>query len=395
MGKNNPTCRLAWALVCVLALASAALAQEADIPAVECGVAGISKHGNIVLDISGNALFDLGYAYADLIAVDIAGQQLEMPIVGQFSEVDNGALACAVNQAESVEQNTVTLAINMGDLTTWLGLATKEAIDEDPGFRWNYADAYADGVTVTISMKERGAYADQILIHQLVGSNDRADYPDLTDEQFANFRVVATTGMGKNALYRSSSPVNPKYNRNRQADAATSAAGIRTVVNLADSEQAMKGYEGYAYTYYAQLDIIALDMVVDYASEAFRSSLAEGFRFVISHEGPYLVHCNEGKNRAGFACAMLECLMGATADEVVADYMVSYYNYYGVEPGTEQYETIANSNIRDILANAFGIEDIAAEGVDLAACAEAYMQGIGLGEGEIAALKARLGNDIT
>ena len=35
-----------------------------------------------------------------------------------------------------------------------------------------------------------------------------------------------------------------------------------------------------------------------------------------------------------------------TYDEVVADYMVTYYNYYGVEPGTDKYDAIANSNIK-------------------------------------------------
>ena len=29
--------------------------------------------------------------------------------------------------------------------------------------------------------------------------------------------------------------------------------------------------------------------------------------------------------------------MGADADEVVADYMQTYLNFYGLEPGTEQY----------------------------------------------------------
>ena len=40
--------------------------------------------------------------------------------------------------------------------------------------------------------------------------NNREDYPELTDEQFANFRNIATTGMGAGILYRSSSPINPE-----------------------------------------------------------------------------------------------------------------------------------------------------------------------------------------
>ena len=91
-------------------------------------------------------------------------------------------------------------------------------------------------------------------------------------------------------------------------------------------------YEDYAQTYYSGLDIIPLDLVVDFSSDSFREGLAKGFRFMISHDAPYLIHCTMGKDRAGFTSAVLECLMGASAEEVVADYMVSYYNYYGIGP---------------------------------------------------------------
>ena len=47
--------------------------------------------------------------------------------------------------------------------------------------------------------------------------------------------MISTTGIGYGTLYRSSSPVNPEISRNAYADAAIEAAGIKTVVNLADS----------------------------------------------------------------------------------------------------------------------------------------------------------------
>jgi len=246
-------------------------------------------------------------------------------------------------------------------------------------------------IAIGLTLKEKGGYLDQIALHHFTMSSVRADYPGLTNEQYANFRNVSTTGMGANALYRSASPVNPKYNRNREADAAVRAAGIRTVMNMADNESDMKGYPGYAETCYSGLDVIPLDMVVDFEKPIFRDGLAEGFRFLASHEGPFLVHCSVGKDRAGFACAILESLMGAAADEVVADYMISYYNYYGIEPLSETYEAVADANIRKTLAAAFGIDSIAS--ADLAACAEAYLAKIGLTADEISALKTRLGTD--
>ena len=86
--------------------------------------------------------------------------------------------------------------------------------------------------------------------------------------------------------------------------------------------------------------------------------------------------------------------MGATYDEVVADYMTTYVNYYHLEEGGEQYEAVKNSNIVSILTNITG----AAEGtdlttVDLAAAAEDYMLDAGLTADEVTALKANLAKD--
>jgi len=127
---------------------------------------------------------------------------------------------------------------------------------------------------------------------------------------------------------------------------------------------------------------------VDFAEDSFKQGLANGLRHFAENEGTYLVHCNEGKDRAGFVSALLEALMGASAEEIVADYMVTYYNYYGIEPGTEKYDAIAASNIIKSLQTAFGIEDLYT--ADLAAEAAAYIREIGLSDGELAALKANL-----
>lgn len=383
---------LAGALAAILALTSAAWAETAACPTVETSVREIKKYGNLVLDISGNALLALGYEFGDIVAVEIGGHALEMPICANYSDVDTGAPVCRVTQAENVDESSTVLALSGGDLATFLGIAERTLDEGASDYRWDYAEAYADGVTVTLSLREKGGYLNLLARHRLRMSKVREDYPDLTDEQYANFRNVATTGMGRHVLNRSSSPVNPAYNRNKEADTAVNAAGIRTVMNLADSEYVMKGYEDYASTYYSRLDVIALNLIVDFQSTSFRAGIAEGFRFFGAHQGPYLVHCTIGKDRAGFVCAVLECLMGASADEVIADYMVSYYNYYGVEPGSVIYDVIAESNICKALETAFGIADIA--DADLSACAEAYLLDIGMTAEEIAALKARLGTDI-
>ena len=133
-------------------------------------------------------------------------------------------------------------------------------------------------------MKEQGGYYDQYVIHQLVRSENREDYPDLSDEEFANFRAITTTGIGTGKLYRSSSPVNPEINRNLFADQAASAAGVKTFINLADNEEVMRGYEGFDASYYSTQAIIPLNLGVDFMAEEFRTGLAEGLRFIAANE---------------------------------------------------------------------------------------------------------------
>lgn len=104
--------------------------------------------------------------------------------------------------------------------------------------------------------------------------------------------------------------------------------------------------------------------------------------------GIYLIHCKEGKDRAGFVCAVLECLMGASAAEVVEDYMETFFNYYGVGKGSYEYDAIAQGNIIKTLKTAFGISDL--NDADLAACAQDYLLSIGMSSDEISRLKANL-----
>ena len=93
----------------------------------------------------------------------------------------------------------------------------------------------------------------------------------------------------------------------------------------------------------------------------------------------------------GFVCALLECLMGASLDEVVSDYMVTYYNLYGVKPGDDKYDIIAEGNIRRNLKRAFGLDDL--ENADLSESAGEYLQSIGLTDDELKNLKASLAAD--
>ena len=87
--------------------------------------------------------------------------------------------------------------------------------------------------------------------------------------------------------------------------------------------------------------------------------------------------------------------MGATYDEVVADYLKTYTNYYTVVDGKQQplseetLASIADANIIKTLKRAFGVEDL--KTANLAEEATDYITELGLTADEIAALKTNLG----
>ena len=341
----------------------------------------IAKHGNLVLYMYGSDLYEKGFEHGDVVEIAIGENKWDVPLCTSYSDVDNGE---AVLRATG-DTDGVVLALNMGDFATTAQIAQKTAIEEEPGYRWDYLTE--SPVQITITLGEKGGYREQWLIRQLVRTNERADYSHLSDEAFANFRSINTTGMGENKLYRSSSPINPDLGRSTYADKAAEAAGIMTVVNLADNSNT---YEGAESSYYSTCRVVYVNLGMDFLSESTLSGLAEGMRFIINNDGPYLIHCNEGKDRAGFVSALLEGLMGATIDEIIDDYMVTYYNYYGVEDGGEKYDAIVKNNLIKALNTTYKVDDVYK--ADLAAEAEAFLvEDAGLTADEVAALKARLG----
>ena len=340
----------------------------------------IAKHGNLILYMYGSELFDKGFEHGDVVEIAIGDKKWDVPLCTSYSDVDNGV---AVLRATAATDGVV-LAINMGDFATTAGIATKTAIEEEPGYRWDYL--MDSPVEITITIKEEGGYREEWLIRQLVRTNERTDYASLSDEAFANFREITTTGIGKGVLYRSSSPINPALGRNTYADKAAENAGIMTIVNLADPSNT---YEGTENTYYSTCQVVYVNLGMDFLSEATLNGIAEGMRYIINNNGPYLIHCNEGKDRAGFISSLLECLMGASMDEVIDDYMLTYYNYYGVEEGSEKYDAIVKNNLIKVLNTTFKVDDIYK--ADLAAEAAAFLtEDAGLTADEVAALKAKL-----
>ncbi len=360
---------LAAAAALAIALPSAVFAEDA----ITGTVSEVQKYGNLTMDIKPQALYDAGLALGDVLAVRVGEHTLTIPFCTSYSDVDTGSLVVRDDRKNGL----LIVAINMGNFSTKYGAKA--------------------GDQVSFSLLEKGGYLSEYTMRQLKRTNARSDYA--TDSVFANFRSVAVTGIKAGILYRSSNPINNELGRAAYADNLAAAVGIKTVINLSDSETDIAGYfaaPGFDSPFYKGLydagQVKPLNMGVDLTAPEFGEKFAQGIRFLIAGDGPTLIHCTEGKDRAGFVSAVLESLMGASIQEVRADYMASYENYYGVKRGSEQYDAIASSNIETSIATVLcGMPkgtDLSA--VALAPYAEDYLRRIGLKDAEIAALRAKL-----
>ena len=144
----------------------------------------------------------------------------------------------------------------------------------------------------------------------------------------ANFREICMGNIVPNKLFRSSHPIK----ENKQEETISMLAqkvNISTVINLSDTMSDIWGKAAYAPWYNKLLSsgkIIALGMDFRCTSTGFRKKLKEALQFIIHTDGPYLIHCHAGVDRTGFICMVLESFMGASLDEVIKDYLMSFDN---------------------------------------------------------------------
>lgn len=247
-----------------------------------------------------------------------------------------------------------------------------------------------DSMTASVKLVERGKYLDIQKARDIHYYDDRENYP--SDEVFANFREVTAGNISKGTFYRSASPCDNQHNRAPYVDRLIEKAEVGCILDLADDVKKIEKYiskddfdSGYFLELYSDGKVIPLAMSMNFYSDDFTSKLADGLRRMASLKGPYLVHCTEGKDRTGFVCMILEALCGATYSEIVDDYMITYDNYYEINPekDNEKYELIRDKNLIPMIKTMVGDDKVDITKADLSIEAFEYLLDAGMTEQEI------------
>lgn len=179
-----------------------------------------------------------------------------------------------------------------------------------------------------------------------------------SDVVFANFRNVKVGNIKEGILYRGASSIDNSYGRAKYVDKLIEEVGVKFDVDLTDNDDKIKRHfskKDFASNYFKSLyengKTVLLHMDTNYREQKYRDRVVKALTAMSKNDGPYFVHCVEGKNRTGFVMAVIEGLAGASYDEIVKDHMITFANYYGIteETDKEKYDIIKARYIDSML----------------------------------------------
>ena len=215
---------------------------------------------------------------------------------------------------------------------------------------------FKDSDTASIIRKEKGKYKSQEKLLNIRYTDERDDYS--SDEVFANFRNVKTGNIKDNILYRGASPIDNHHKRAKYVNDLIKKVEIKYDIDLSDTEEDIESHfekEDFMSEYFKSLydngKVCVNPLTKNYKSDTFAKKIVKAMIDMSKNEGPYYIHCVEGKDRTGFLLMVIEGLAGASYEEIVDDYMITYDNYYGVNINSdkEKYDAIKSNYINDML----------------------------------------------
>ena len=297
-------------LLVVVGLLALSSCKDDDDPApamLEGKIVSYNEFGAAMLNFTEEDMAEAGFTLGDVISITVDEKELVMPYYDGFY-TRNGEFLCV---AYPTYPSICFTANNTGLPPELTGL---------------------EGHKVVVKMKEKGGKIDVQQALSMKYGYDRDRYP--SDEAFANARGVSVGNIASGVLYRSSSPFCDDIKRANYVSAFLEQHHVNTVLDLADTEAMMQGYDmpPYSRTLWENGRVILCPLKADPTATDYNNRLIAALKELPSRPAPYVVHCMEGKDRTGYVCALLEGLCGATYDEIVADYLKTYDNFYFITP---------------------------------------------------------------
>ena len=353
-----------------------------------------TEFGGVYLKMTIDEFNSKGFKYGDSVDITFSnGYKLEdIPYYNGYYVDAGEALLIAYPGYDYIKA-----AINYGD-DLWERAGLKALLlGEKEGRLWSLA-SLDEHSTATVTLRESGKYLDNQEARDIHYSDDRTKFP--SDVVFANFRNMTVGNLRPGTVYRSASPCDNQHNRATYVNDLIREAGVGAILNLSDNEEKIEKYisqEDFNCPYFLELykagNVVPISLNMNYLSEEFAQKIASGFIELSEKDGPYLVHCTEGKDRTGFVCMIIEALSGASYQEIVDDYMVTYDNYYEIneekDPG--KYKTIKEKNIDAMLSFlVYDGEDITA--ADLSEYARGYLKEAGMTDEQLDKFVSKITN---
>ena len=339
-----------------------------NMPVLKGKITSYNEFGAAMLSFTETDMTNAGFTLGDVISITIDDKkEIVMPYYDGFY-TRNGEFLCV---AYPTYPSICFTANNIG--------LPKELTD-------------LEGHSVTVRMKEKGGCLDVQTALSMKYSNERIEYPDLSDAEFANARTVKAGNIPSGILYRSSSPFSNDIKRDFYVSEYLQQEKVRTVLNLADNEEKMLSYKDippYSLSLWKEGNVILCPLKADPTADDYNNRLIEALKQLPSRPAPYVVHCMEGKDRTGYVCALLEGLCGATYEEIVADYLVTYDNYYYINPAKDPVlcNTLVSLRLNTCLMHyANVIDESQLPNIDYAKAFSSYLLSHGMSQQQLDAL---------
>ena len=318
-------------LLLVLSLTSCKV--ETKLQTQSLGIEHETKFGGFYVYITIDDFNNLGFEYGDSLDIKLSNgkEYLDIPYYTGYYTNRGGTLMVAYPGYPYIK-----LCVNNGG-----DIYLEDNLTED--------------LTAVVSLHEKGKYSVVQESLNITYSSNRDNYN--SDEEFANFRPMNGGNIILDYFYRGATPCDNQYNRAPYASKLLEENGVKYLIDLADSEEETKGYFNdaaldcpYWKSLYENNKILTLDMSANYGADDYKASVIEILKTITKEEGPFYIHCTEGKDRTGFVCLVIETLAGFSVDEIINDYMITHNNYYGInkETNEEKYNVIKNLYLADM-----------------------------------------------